>query len=237
MADIEFNVAGAAKKKLIDMGDGSHAERVVATTGIGATDLGKAEDSAHTTGSTGVVMLGIRTPVAPVAQTSADGDYGALALDQFGDVKTLLVDSAGVPLTPTPLGRAAAASSTPVALSTEDLRSLRPNANYRLLSAAATTNGALVSATARNVFKLMGRVVRASSVFIKVYDKANAPTVGTDVPIATFECVASSTFNLDLSGLALVNGLGIAMTSAAADADVGALLAGDVTALNLSYAV
>lgn len=113
----------------------------------------------------------------------------------------------------------------------------RASANYRVLSAAASTNGALVSATARNVHKLMGRVVRASSVFIKIYDKATAPTVGTDVPLMTLECVASSTFGLDLAGMSLVNGLGIAMTTAAADADTGPLTAGDVTCLNLSYGV
>ncbi len=205
--------------------------------GTGATALGKAEDTAATSGATGVLLFGVRTPAAPVAQTDADGDYAAPALDQFGDLKTLLVDPDGVPLAPLAAGRAAAGASTPVALSNEDLRTLRPNTNYRVLSAAASTNGALVAAAARNVFKLMGRVVRASSVFIKIYDKATAPVVGTDVPLATFECVASATFDLDLSGLALVNGLGIAMTTAAADADTGALTAGDVTCLNLSYGV
>lgn len=181
--------------------------------GTGATALGKAEDAAHTTGDTGIMMLGVRTPAVPVAQTSAVGDYGAPGLDQYGNLKSLIVGPDGV------------------------ARATQPNANYRVLSAAATTNGALVSALARNVFKLMGRVVRASPVYIKIYDKATAPVVGTDTPLATFECVASSLFDLDLSGLALVNGLGIAMTAAAADSDIGALVAGDVTCLNLSYGV
>lgn len=143
----------------------------------------------------------------------------------------------GLPVSYLPAGRAAAAASVPEVLSLEDQREARPNANYRVLSAAASTNGALISASARAVHKILGRTVRASSVFLKLYDKATAPTVGTDVPFETLEMVASSTFDIDLKGYALVNGLGIAMTTASADADTGALTAGDVTALNISYAV
>lgn len=89
--------------------------------GTGATSLGKAEDAVAAAGDTGIFVLGVRTPETPVAQTSADGDYGAIAIDQYGDVKTLLVDPDGVPLEPLPSGRAADASSTPVALSTENV--------------------------------------------------------------------------------------------------------------------
>lgn len=54
------------------------------TGGTGATSLGKAEDAVHTTGDTGVEILGVRIPTTPAAQTSAAGDYGALAIDQEG---------------------------------------------------------------------------------------------------------------------------------------------------------
>lgn len=51
--------------------------------GTAATNLGKAEDAAHTTGDTGVFVLG----VANEAQSSlaADGDYIALATDVKGN--------------------------------------------------------------------------------------------------------------------------------------------------------
>lgn len=56
-------------------------------TGTGATNLGKAEDAAHTTGDTGVFVLG----VANEAQTTlaADADYIAQATDTKGN--TLVV--------------------------------------------------------------------------------------------------------------------------------------------------
>lgn len=151
------------------------------------------------------------------------------------DVAAWVVDQSGAAVTYLAPGRAAAASSTPVVLSTEDARSQRPTANYRLLAAANTTNGALISASARAVHKLTCKVAGAI-VYIKLYDKATAPTVGTDVPIMTFDCPASAVVDLDLKGFTLTNGLGIAITGAAADADTTAVAANAVTGLNLSYA-
>lgn len=54
------------------------------TPGTGATNLGKAEDGAHTSGDVGVMALG----VGNVAQTTlaADGDYIPLAVDTKGNV-------------------------------------------------------------------------------------------------------------------------------------------------------
>lgn len=51
--------------------------------GTGATNLGKAEDAAHTTGDTGVMALG----VANEAQTTrgADGDYSPISTDTKGN--------------------------------------------------------------------------------------------------------------------------------------------------------
>lgn len=66
---------------------------------ITSTGLGKAEDAPAVSGDTGVMFLAVRTPVTPTAQTNNDNDYGAPAIDQYGDVKTLAVDSTGTPLT------------------------------------------------------------------------------------------------------------------------------------------
>lgn len=53
--------------------------------GTGNTNLGKAEDAAHVTGSTGVMALGVRNDAAAVL-TSADGDYSPFATDSAGRV-------------------------------------------------------------------------------------------------------------------------------------------------------
>lgn len=51
--------------------------------GTGATNLGKAEDAAHTTGDTGVFALALRTDT-PATSAGTTGDYAALNTDANG---------------------------------------------------------------------------------------------------------------------------------------------------------
>lgn len=53
--------------------------------GTGATDLGKAEDAAHSSGDVGVMALTVRTDV-PAARATSDGDYAPLEVDAVGSL-------------------------------------------------------------------------------------------------------------------------------------------------------
>jgi hypothetical protein len=53
--------------------------------GTGATSLGKAEDAAHATGDTGVMLLAVRQDT-PAALATTDGDYIPLTTDSTGNV-------------------------------------------------------------------------------------------------------------------------------------------------------
>lgn len=57
------------------------------TPGTGATNLGKAEDAAHTTGDVGVMALGVRA-AAPTERSAGptDGDYEPFATNEVGAV-------------------------------------------------------------------------------------------------------------------------------------------------------
>lgn len=132
-------------------------------------------------------------------------------------------------------GRAAAAASRPVVLSTEDAALFAVSSVARLLSAAASTNATLVKSGAGNTRSVIGFSKRATDCWLKLYNKATAPTVGTDTPVATIPIPAGSAFELNLGGLAFALGIGYALTTAAADADTGALTAGDVVGFNLFY--
>lgn len=151
-----------------------------------------------------------------------------------------IVTEAGVPVTqpagPAALGQAAAAASSPVTLSTENLRVLRPTATHRLLGSAATTNLTLVSAAARSLHTIIGNKPTVEPCFLKIYDKATAPTAA-DTPIMTFDLLGLGRFEFDLKGHPLAAGLGYAITAAAADNDATAVAAGDVTGLNISFSV
>lgn len=56
------------------------------TPGTGATDLGKAEDAAHTSGDVGVMLLGVRNDAG--ATLANDGDYIPLSINPSGGVVT-----------------------------------------------------------------------------------------------------------------------------------------------------
>jgi hypothetical protein len=53
--------------------------------GTGATALGKAEDTAHTDGDTGVLILGVRNHTTG---STTDGDYSAISVSSTGDLHT-----------------------------------------------------------------------------------------------------------------------------------------------------
>jgi hypothetical protein len=104
----------------------------------------------------------------------------------------------------------------------------------RLLSAAATTNATSVKASAGTVKLVTGHNAKAGAVYLKFYNKATAPTVGTDVPRKTIYLAASSPFNIKLDDYYSA-GIAFALTGAGADADTTALSAGDILALNIDY--
>lgn len=64
--------------------------------------------------------------------------------------------------------------------------------------------------------------------YLKLYDKATAPTVGTDIPVLVYAIPATSSINLDLEGQRFSNGISYALTTGALDTDTGALAANEV---------
>ena len=96
--------------------------------------------------------------------------------------------------------------------------------------AAASTNSALISAAARSVKKIRAVNTSAAAVYVKIYDKATAPTVGTDVPVLNITVPAKGSVNLEFkdSMFVLTSGLGIGIT--------GAKIYTDTTAVGLNDA-
>lgn len=109
---------------------------------------------------------------------------------------------------------------------------------YKLIS-LASTNANSVKGSGGNLYSIIGIGLTSTVRYLKLYNKATAPTVGTDVPLMTIPIPA----NTQGAGVALpfsmgVNfplGIGIAITSGSADNDTGAVGAGDVI-VNLTYA-
>jgi len=111
-----------------------------------------------------------------------------------------------------------------------------PNAGtaYSLVS-AATTNAASVKATAGNLFELSLFNVTAATVYLKLYNKASAPTVGTDVPIMTIPVAAGALYAAEFGrvGKRFATGIALAITGAPAATDATAVAAG--AQLSMTY--
>lgn len=104
----------------------------------------------------------------------------------------------------------------------------------RLVS-AASTNATSLKASAGQLYNLQSFNLSTSNKFVKFYNKASAPTVGTDTPVQTYLVPPGGGIVLEWSnGLAFATGIAYAVTGAYTDADTTAVNAGDVL-LNLGY--
>lgn len=110
-----------------------------------------------------------------------------------------------------------------------------PPTNYSSNS-AATTNGALIVTATTGVQAVFATNNGAGAAYVKLYNKATAPTVGTDVPEMLIPVPAalggvpgvSAPIDCGFNGLRFPLGLGIAITGGAADNDTTAVTAGQV---------
>lgn len=109
---------------------------------------------------------------------------------------------------------------------------------YKLIS-LATTNANVVKNTGGNLYSIVAIGLTSTVRFLKFYNKATAPTVGTDVPVMTIP-VPANTQGAGISipfsmGVNFPLGIAIAITAGSADNDAVAIGAGDVL-INLTYA-
>lgn len=188
------------------------------TTKAASLSVALASDDASLT------LQGSLTEAAPASDTASSGLNGRL--QRVAQRLTSLIA-----LLPVALGKALSAGS----LSVTDSLDNGPTTVFRLLSSAATTNGANIKGSAGNVYKVSGNNTVATKKYIKLYNKATAPTVGTDVPVMTVVIPISAAFSVDIPALYFPLGIGIAITGASADADATAIAAGDIECLNLLY--
>lgn len=94
----------------------------------------------------------------------------------------------------------------------------------------ASTNLSAQVATASNLFELTVSNPTATAVFVKVYNKASAPTLASDVPVMTIPVPAGSIqeLNFGTTGKRFASGIALAVTAAAASTDATAAVAGVV---------
>lgn len=177
--------------------------------GTSATSLGKAEDAAHVSGDVGIFALSVRKDT-PVATSGTETDYQAFITDASG---RLWVNA-----------QASATTSggwTP----------------YKLIS-AASTNATVVKASAGQIGYISVSSVNAAARYLKLYNKATSPTVGTDVPVHTFiipgsTAGAGNQLTIPL-GIEFTTGISFALTTEITDAGSTGVAASEIT-VNIGY--
>lgn len=98
------------------------------------------------------------------------------------------------------------------------------------LTAAASTNATSIKTTAGTLYSIIATNYSAATKYLKLYNKASAPSVGGDVPLATIPLPATSCTPIEFGavGVRFGTGIALALTGAMADSDTTALAAGDV---------
>lgn len=104
-----------------------------------------------------------------------------------------------------------------------------------ILNSAASTNATLVLTGTSGLHAFYATNTGAAAAYVKLYNKATAPTVGTDVPAMIMVVPAAAAgvpgvcvLPIGYQGFRFALGLGLAITGAAADADTTAVAAGQV---------
>ncbi|MFT3671302.1 hypothetical protein [Aestuariivirga sp.] len=97
-------------------------------------------------------------------------------------------------------------------------------------NSAASTNATSVKASAGTVYNVTATNINAAIRYLKLYNKASAPTVGTDVPVLTIPIPATGSVNLPFGelGKRFATGIAFAITAAAADTDTTAVAASEI---------
>jgi hypothetical protein len=104
-------------------------------------------------------------------------------------------------------------------------------------NSAATVNATQVQGSPARLMTIVASNINAADRYLKLYDKAAAPVVGTDVPVLTVKIPAGGTpvvVNFGALGLDMAAGIGFGLTTGATDADAVAVAAAEIK-VNFAY--
>ena len=98
---------------------------------------------------------------------------------------------------------------------------------------ANSTNATNLKASIGQVYAIYAHNTNAAVRYLKLYNKASSPTVGSDTPVITFPIPGSTSGNgaiLDTGGMGIefTTGISYALTTGVADADTGAVAADEI---------
>lgn len=244
-----FNSAGALKVEVFDSGDshtvdnaGTFAVQVDAALPAGTNAIGKLAandgvdigDVTLNNGFAGVTGGGVEASALRV--TLANDSTGVVSVDDNGGSLTVdgSVNAAQSGTWTVQPGNTA--NTTPWLVT--DLPATSGGLSLHKTISAASTNGTSVKGSAGHVYGIQAFNTNAAARYLKLYNKASAPTVGTDTPVKVLT-IPGNTAGAGLivesdKGLAFGTGIAFALTTGVADSDTGAVAANELV-VNIDY--
>src|SRR6478752_7194610 len=106
---------------------------------------------------------------------------------------------------------------------------------YKLIASGVSADQNLVAAGSRVLYSISASNANAALRYVKLYNKATAPVVGTDIPTCVFAIPPSNSVNLTFNaGIAFPLGLGIGLVTGVIDGNSTSIGASE-TVVTLSY--
>lgn len=170
------------------------------------------------------ILIGTLTETAPGTDTASSGLNGRL--QRIAQRVTSLIALLPVALT------------TAGNLKVTNLPETSGGLTQHKLISAASTNATSLKASAGQVYGIQVFNLNTSPRYLKLYNKASAPTVGTDTPVKVFmipgNAAGSGIVSNWTNGVEFTTGIAYALTTGIADSDTGAVAASEI-ALNIDY--
>lgn len=203
------------------------------TTPLFTTRASRYENIPNTETPLYIYIWAFNGSTAPASNTS--WTLGFLSVEDFEDTRVAIsgIDQLGQ-ASPVPV--AVAPNSVTLGAGSNLIGALSISASvsfgYNVSSSTilgATTNAANIKSQSANVGALSSHNDSATKFYVKIYNKASAPVIGTDIPVLRIPVPANSQVDLPVgaAGLRLSVGLSIAVTRGLADADATPTAAND----------
>lgn len=173
------------------------------TPGTSAAHLGKAEDAAHSSGDTGVMLLAVRQ------STATDMSVG----NTNGDYEPLQVNASGY-------------------LYTTDQPQTSSGYLIKRVISAGSGDATNVKASAGQIYGWTISNINASPAYVKIYNTSGTPTAGSGTPVLTITIpgnIAGVFGHVEFSkGIAFATGIGLTIVTGVADSSSTGVAANEV---------
>lgn len=156
-----------------------HGVTILDANGVPLNPGGGVAQGSATAGEAGTLVQGAVTTASPAY---TNGQTHPLSLTVSGGLRSALFSAAGTAFAADVAGNFLARVVTSAS---------GGHTKARVMS-AATTNATSVKASAGNLYGVHLHNSGAAAVFVKLYNKASAPVVGTDTPVTTLSLSAGS---------------------------------------------